>query len=62
VFYELCFSELLYCILNMLDARRNEMILTRSPGPYEDKRGPIVLGTIFIISVLSQVLIKVVET
>lgn len=40
-------------------AKRNHMILIRSPGPYEDRVGPMVLGSIIVASVFTHWLIKV---
>lgn len=44
-----------------LDAKRNHMLLSRSPGPYEDKWGPLVLGSLFVAAIMSQILIKITE-
>jgi hypothetical protein len=38
------------------------MLLSRSPGPYEDKWGPVVLGSLCVAALLSQILIKITET
>ena len=40
-------------------AKRNHMILIRSPGPYEDRVGPMVLGSIIVASVFTHWVIKV---
>ena len=36
------------------DAKRSLMIVRRSPGPWEDKSGPIVLGSLFVLSLVAQ--------
>lgn len=38
--------------------RRIGMLRTKSPGPYEDTRGPVVLSIMLMISILSQFTIK----
>ena len=38
------------------------MLQTRSPGPYEDRWGPVVLGTIFVASLCAQFIFKLVES
>ncbi|CAJ1963219.1 unnamed protein product [Cylindrotheca closterium] len=43
-------------------AKRNHMLLSRSPGPYEDKWGPIILGSLFVAALLTQALIMMIET
>jgi len=35
-------------------AKRSLMIVRRSPGPWEDRRGPVVLGSLFFLSLLAQ--------
>mmetsp|Transcript_46149 Transcript_46149/g.111867 ORF Transcript_46149/g.111867 Transcript_46149/m.111867 type:complete len:210 (+) Transcript_46149:117-746(+) len=42
-------------------AKRNHMLLSRSPGPYEDKWGPVILGSLFVAALLTQALVKMLE-
>ncbi|KAG7348253.1 DUF202 domain containing protein [Nitzschia inconspicua] len=35
-------------------AKRSLMVVRRSPGPYEDKWGPMVLGALFVCSLTAQ--------
>ncbi|KAL3932594.1 MAG: hypothetical protein SGBAC_010778 [Bacillariaceae sp.] len=42
-------------------AKRNHMLLSRSPGPYEDKWGPVILGSLFVAALLSQAFVKMLE-
>mmetsp|Transcript_18965 Transcript_18965/g.52911 ORF Transcript_18965/g.52911 Transcript_18965/m.52911 type:complete len:241 (+) Transcript_18965:237-959(+) len=41
-----------YCMIQF--ARRSLMIVKRSPGPWEDRSGPIVIGTLFVITFAAQ--------
>lgn len=35
-------------------ARRSLMVVKRSPGPYEDRWGPVVIGSLFVVSFTAQ--------
>lgn len=51
------FLRLFACCLSscvIADARRSLMVLKRSPGPYEDRWGPIVIGSLFVVSFTAQ--------
>ena len=48
-------------LLVLQDAKRNHMLLSRAPGPYEDKWGPIILGSLFVAALLTQALVKMLE-
>jgi hypothetical protein len=37
-----------------VDAKRSLMLVRRSPGPYEDRWGPVVVGSIFVLSLVAQ--------
>ena len=40
------------------DAKRTHMINIRSPGPYEDKYGPVIVGGIFIVSICVKLIVN----
>lgn len=42
-----CYSMVQY-------AKRSLLIVKRSPGPYEDRWGPIVIGSLFVVSFTAQ--------
>ena len=37
-----------------VDGKRSFMIVKRSPGPYEDRWGPLVIGSLFVFAFTSQ--------
>jgi uncharacterized membrane protein YidH (DUF202 family) len=50
-------SFILYAIIQYV--RRAGMIRRRDPGPYEDIFGPVLLGVVLMLAILSQFAIKI---
>eukprot|EP00586_Coscinodiscus_wailesii_P021964 CAMPEP_0172496586 /NCGR_PEP_ID=MMETSP1066-20121228/89807_1 /TAXON_ID=671091 /ORGANISM="Coscinodiscus wailesii, Strain CCMP2513" /LENGTH=204 /DNA_ID=CAMNT_0013268957 /DNA_START=24 /DNA_END=638 /DNA_ORIENTATION=+ len=50
-------SFMLYAIIQYV--RRARMIRRKDPGPYDDTFGPILLGIVMILTILSQFAIKI---
>lgn len=40
---------------------RASMIRNRDPGPYEDRRGPVVLACMLAVAIIVNFIIKIVE-
>jgi len=39
---------------NATDAKRSLLIVKRSPGPFDDRSGPIVIGSLFVLTFTAQ--------
>mmetsp|Transcript_123426 Transcript_123426/g.184617 ORF Transcript_123426/g.184617 Transcript_123426/m.184617 type:complete len:229 (-) Transcript_123426:3-689(-) len=51
---------LIYAMIQYGD--RSLKIRKRSPGPYEDRWGPVVLGSFFVVAVIAEIVVKLLET
>ena len=49
-----CFEMFVIILTFIADAKRSLLIVKRSPGPYEDRWGPIVIGSLFVVSFTAQ--------
>lgn len=52
-------SFIVYALFTYM--RRAVMIRNKDPGPYEDRRGPIILACMLAVSIIINFIVKVVE-
>lgn len=48
------FKHFTMLLTMIVDGKRSLMIVKRLPGPYEDRWGPIVIGSLFVLSFTAQ--------
>ena len=60
--YFLFIYFLLLIYLSIVDGKRSLMVVKRSPGPYEDRYGPIVIGSLFVFAFSAQYCIMMAKT